>query len=112
MKIVYYTRDLMFPSKAQQAARMNGVTLQMVGSPEKCAEAVDEQTHRVVVDLSSTDAPLADLAATLIGKKPDVDLIAYGPHVQADRLADAKSAGFRTMTNGQMHSGMNVVFGE
>lgn len=111
MKIVYLTRDLMFPSKAQQAARMNGVTLQVVGSPEKCAEAVDEETHRVVVDLSSTDGSLDDLAAAIVGKKPDLDLIAYGPHVQTDRLASAKSAGFRTMTNGQVHSGMNAVFG-
>ncbi|MCC9609101.1 hypothetical protein LOC68_06920 [Blastopirellula sp. JC732] len=112
MKIVYFTRDLLFPSKAQHAARMGGVTLQLVGSPQQCADAVDDDTHRVVVDLGSTSEPLADLAAALLAKKPELDLIAYGPHVQTDRLADAKSAGFRTMSNGQVHSGMNVVFGE
>ncbi|EAQ77040.1 hypothetical protein [Blastopirellula marina] len=112
MKIVYLTRDLMFPSRAQQAARTGGVTLQVVGSPEQCTEAIDDETERVVVDLSSTGAPLADLAVALKAKKPELELIAYGPHVQSDRLAAAKAAGFRTMTNGQVHSGMKMVFGE
>lgn len=112
MKIVYFTRDLMFPSRAQQAARQGGVTLQVVGSPQQCIDAVDDETHRVVVDLGSTTEPLTDLAAALLAKKPELDLIAYGPHVQTDRLAAAKSAGFRTLSNGQVHSGMNAIFCE
>ncbi|TWT29854.1 hypothetical protein [Blastopirellula retiformator] len=112
MKIVYFTRDLLFPSKAQQAARMGGVTLQMVGSSEQCAAAVDDETERVVVDLGSTTESLADLVTALKAKKPELELIAYGPHVQTDRLAAAKTAGFRTMSNGQLHSGMHEVFGK
>lgn len=90
MKIVGVVSDLMFSTRLGDAARRLGHDCTLVRRPE------DLETHLggadlVVVDLNVTTGDGLDAVRTACAAGRPV--IAYGEHVQADRLEEARQIG-------------------
>jgi hypothetical protein len=88
-------RDLIFTSKVQGTARSLDYRIEVIGDVSKAKAAIESLHPRVVlIDLTagelSTSAAISDYLA-LAG--PETWLVAFGPHVEALALAEAKAAG-------------------
>jgi DNA-binding NarL/FixJ family response regulator len=87
VKAVAYVVDLMDRSKVLAAGQAAGIEIRAVRSGQAAMDAsVDADV--VVVDLSRPDA--LDVIADLAGR---VRVVAYGAHVDTERLERARRAG-------------------
>ncbi|TWT47811.1 response regulator [Botrimarina hoheduenensis] len=108
MSALLIATDLMSVSAASGAAQRAGTELRTVGPTaiEKTLTSAAEarQIGLIVIDLT---APIADVAALVVWLRsaaPAAQIIAFGPHVQEQRLAAAESAGCdRVISRGQWH---------
>ncbi len=107
--VVMLSGDLMFASRVKSAAQRAGIAFQLCGSlPPGDLTSV----AFVIVDLSTRSGVLPEIADQCADRCPDAKLIAYGPHVQVDRLEAARQAGIEmVMTNGQFDRQMSNLFG-
>lgn len=106
--VIMLSGDLIFSSRVKAAAQRAGLQFRVSGNlPE-------DDTHLirfVVLDLSTRSKLTSDLAAQCQQRCPDAKLIAYGPHVQVDKLNQARASGIQTvMTNGQFDSQLARIF--
>ena len=87
------TRDLMFTSKVTGTAAALGLRIQTVGTIESLQSlAVASRPRAVFLDLSCTEfEPSAVL--NLLDFQPRPRVIAFGSHVDAERLELARAAG-------------------
>jgi hypothetical protein len=97
--VVGLVTDLMDRSRFGVLAA-GGVDVRFVRTAAQLADALggldgstSEQAHRVVVDLARPDALDAVVAAGTAG----VEVIAYGSHVERERLDEARSAGAQVL---------------
>ena len=91
--------DLLFASKVRVAVDAVGGRMRMGGSLPK--SDLSGLTH-VVLDLSTRSKLAGSLATECQTRCPSARLIAYGPHVQTDRLQAAREGGIETvLTNNQ-----------
>ena len=87
MKLFLHGADLVFSSKAKAMCDASGATMLSLRGAGPFPEAAHAP---VVVDLVGRDALTAITALTVAGATP---LIAFGSHIHAARLEEARAAG-------------------
>jgi len=91
--IILLTRDLFFGSKVTSTANSLGLVARLCGSREQLQSLLAEnEVNGVILDLSS-DIPPADVKG-LLPTDSRIRCIAFGPHVDTEKLAAAQAAGF------------------
>lgn len=95
MSVYYVTSDLLFSSRVSGAASNLGVDLQIVGSVEQLLERAAEASEckLVLIDLTLTTLDVTTAVPAIRGLLPTARIVAYGPHVQEQRLQSAVDAG-------------------
>ena len=89
------TRDLFFASKVTGTAQALGLTVRSIGSLEQFSEALSPGTVKLVIlDLETPGITPAEVSVALPAG-PGVTTVAFGPHVQTDKLQAATAAGFQ-----------------
>jgi DNA-binding response OmpR family regulator len=115
MSVVMVTSDLMFASRAAAVAKGLAIALRVVAARQAaadwCAKA-EGDVKLVIVDLETVGA---DLQAVVAAVKHSVEtppvILAYGPHVQENRLKAAKAAGCDVvLSRGQFNGQMEALF--
>jgi hypothetical protein len=102
------SRDLMFSSRVKAAAEQAGFVFQV--GRELPPEQGDSIAY-VILDLATAGERLGEILDQCRQGCPQARLIAYGPHVQAEKLESARAAGITTvMTNGQFSSQLPGLF--
>ena len=111
MATLLLTSDLMFSSKASAAAARTGGALQTAMSPAALVDkASSGQPSLIVLDLTMATLDLVEMIPRLRAAAPQATVIAYGPHVQEDRLAAAQAAGCdQVLTRGQWNAQMDEL---
>jgi CheY-like chemotaxis protein len=92
-------RDLIFTTKITQTAASFGCRIYVASNELQAASHIELSQPRVVfVDLTAGEmvAPTA-LARYLKLGRADASFVAFGPHVDAESLAAAKSAGCQSV---------------
>jgi CheY-like chemotaxis protein len=87
------SRDLFFASKITGTAAELGFRVAVEGNiAAALTKAADPSCRCVILDLTLADVKVPDLLAALpAASRPAV--IAFGPHVQTERLEEARAAG-------------------
>ncbi len=83
MKILLWSDDLMSRTRIESAWKAVGAQV--------LRKNATEQPDLVVMDLTARNA--LDEIARLRGAYPDLDILAFGPHVDGDAFKAAKAAG-------------------
>lgn len=106
--VVMLSGDLMFASRVGAAAKRAGFGFHFGGA---LPEGNLEHVRFVVLDLSTRSGLVSSIGALCKQRCPQAKLIAYGPHVQVDRLNEARAAGITgVMTNGQFNAQLHELF--
>lgn len=104
----FFSGDLMFASRVRGAAERAGLTFQLLG---KWPAEPTAPPAWIIVDLATRGGAAAELRRLAAESCPHVPTIAYGPHVQADRLRSAREAGFtQVLTRGQFDAMLVDIF--
>ncbi len=86
--------DLIFSSRITGTARAHGGTLTVFRDAEKLLDILTAQPVAIILDLHNTTLNLTIFLAKLRADfSPIPKVIAYGSHVDAERLRAARSAG-------------------
>jgi hypothetical protein len=106
--VLMLSGDLMFSSRVKSAVERAGKQFQLSGSlPAEASDAIEF----VIVDLATRSGVLPELGDQCARLCPQAKLIAYGPHVQVDKLEAARQAGVpNVMTNGQFDRELTSLF--
>jgi len=99
--IVAISNDLMASAPIENAARLAGATCRVIaaGALADCGETPE----LVVLDLNAA-SDVEDLVASLRQQFAAAPVVAFGPHVHADKLKAAREAGCeQVLTRGQFH---------
>ncbi len=108
MSVVLLTNDLMFSSQVTVAAQQAGVTAQIAWNPQQLAEQATT-ARLVLLDLTARFEP-ADVVAELKKMSPPPRVIAFGPHVQTERLHAASQAGCdAVLSRGEFHARLGEI---
>ena len=102
--IAFLTKDLMFQSRVVSQAKAVQVACVAANSLERLQARLPDpiQVRLWIIDLSLGLEGLAEAVATMRQLSPHGRIIAYGPHVHTDRLAQAAAAGVdEVLTRGQ-----------
>ena len=87
-------RDLIFTSKITGTGRALGWTVKVAPSGRQALSAVDAETALALVDLSAPADPSNEELRALKEKLPaNAKLVAFGSHVDVERLRGAREAG-------------------
>jgi hypothetical protein len=88
-------RDLIFTTKIQGTARALDYRIEVIGDVAKAKVGIESLHPRVVlIDLTAGDlSTSAAISEYLALAGPETWLVAFGPHVEALALAEAKAAG-------------------
>lgn len=93
-RAVLLARDLFFTTKITGTAGLLGFPVQVLGSTEPAVVRIGEiQPALVVIDLAAGDLGAPEAIARYRAAAPDATLLAYGSHVEADALRQAREAG-------------------
>jgi CheY-like chemotaxis protein len=113
MRIVFFTTDLMFPSRVSVVARRLNVPLDVVASGEALLAKIAADTEPPLVVLLDLNCALVDAGRTMPQLKSlpcPPKTIAFGPHVHEAKLAAAREAGCDVvLTRGQFDAQMEAV---
>jgi hypothetical protein len=102
--IAFLTKDLMFQSRVASQAKAAQVACVAASSLERLQARLPDpaQVRLWIIDLSLGLEGLAEAVVTMRRLAPHGRIVAYGPHVQTDRLAQAAAAGVdEVLTRGQ-----------
>lgn len=113
MNALLLTRDLMFSSQLTGAAMQVGARLTTIGEVEAVVRHAAEQPGVLVfLDLATPGIDVASTVAQLREQAPRAGaIIAFGPHVHAERLAAAREAGCdEVLSRGGLHRQMREIF--
>ena len=103
---VFLSGDLMFASRIKSAAQAAGYEFKMGASVPDCPNI-----RLVIVDLATRFAAVASLMETCRQCCPDAQVVAFGPHVQTDRLEQARQAGIPSvLTRGKFDRDLGELF--
>lgn len=92
-QIVILCADLMFQSQITGAARLQGFTFSCALSlAQAIGQLTDEFPQLLIIDLNQPGLDW-DLLTETLQKHPQLSSIAYGPHVDTDKLQQARDAG-------------------
>jgi len=103
---ILFSPDLFFSSRILAEARHAGLEVRSVPDLAALRDHVARHEVRLVlVDLGATETDLAEVVAAVAAQQPRPCLIAFGPHVQTERLQAARAAGCDlVLTRGQFDS--------
>jgi DNA-binding NarL/FixJ family response regulator len=103
--------DLVVQSQLSAAGERAGVTVEFARSVDGLLErAQAAQPRLVVVDLSEALSDLPRWVATVKELAPQASIVAFGPHVHRERLAEARDAGCDlVVSRGQFHAEMDSL---
>lgn len=106
--VVMLSGDLIFSSRVKAAAERAGLLFRVAADlPEDETESI----RFVVLDLSTRSKLATEIVTQCNERCPQAKLIAYGPHVQVEKLGKARAAGIAmVMTNGQFDSQLPRLF--
>lgn len=92
-KLLVICSDLFFTSKITSTAKEFGIPYQVVfAKPTSLAKNCEGEYLFAILDLESSDFPVQEiLDAGTFG--PETPVLAFGSHVNVDRLNEAKNAG-------------------
>ena len=111
--VLFVGSDLVFAEKVQSAAVANGLSArwkQNVG--DAFAEAADPACRAVLLDLETPGLSVADFLARL-PRQQRPRVIAYGAHVRAGRLKQAREAGCdEVVTRGRFSQDLPEILGK
>lgn len=108
----FLSGDLIFSSRVKAAASNAGLGFRLLGSWPQQDAVADESVRFLIVDLSTKSNLLPTVVERADALCPAARRIAYGPHVQAGRLAAAREAGIETvLTRGQFDAQLSTLFG-
>jgi CheY-like chemotaxis protein len=97
MLILFFTTDLVFPSRVAGSAANIGARMETAASQNaflKIIQAAKSADTVVLLDLATAGIDPAQLIATLKAcSPPPRAVIAFGPHVHEAKLAAARAAG-------------------
>lgn len=106
--ILFLTKDLFFVPVLQSAGVRQGVEVVSILSLDspKLAGVDSSAVTTCVIDLASIDVSgLGAAVSQLRSSYPATRVVAFGPHVQTERLAAATEAGCeQVLTRGQLNS--------
>jgi CheY-like chemotaxis protein len=113
-QLALLSNDLMFSSSLSGVGTRMGAALEVVATSEELlSRAAAKRFDLAIIDLTTSQLDVADLLARLRqATHPPTSVIAYGPHVHAEKLAAARAAGCdAVLTRGQMHNQMPEIIG-
>lgn len=106
----FFSGDLLFASRVQSAAVRAGRPFSLMG---KWPETWTVDPGWIIVDLATRAGASSEIAQRAAAAVPAARTIAYGPHVQPARLAQARQAGFSSvLTRGQFDAALPELFNE
>ena len=106
----FFSGDLLFASRVQSAAQRAGRPFALLG---KWPETRTSEPAWIIVDLATRFGASTEVAQQAAATAPAATTIAYGPHVQPARLAQARQAGFSSvLTRGQFDAALPTLFSE
>jgi len=112
---VLLSTDLMVVSRVQGAATKAGTTLRSVSTATQAAEQIRAGSEALlVIDLSVPGLDIAAFVAKLEASEgAELRIIAFGPHVHANRLAAAEQAGCDlVVSRGQFFAQVDALLGD
>jgi DNA-binding response OmpR family regulator len=114
MRGLYFTSDLLFASRVTQAARRQGLEIEVLGSEQMLwAAAAADDVSLVILDLDRVGSDLQQRIAWLRQQSDGTAVVGYGPHVDAASLTAAQSAGCDlVLTRGQFDRQINQVLAQ
>ena len=112
MNCLFLSSDLMFGPRVSHAAKMHGSQLKIVLTPGKLEVELGQANYDLVIlDLSCSLFEPNAVIELLASSRQQIRTIAFGPHVQEEKLAAALEAGFdNVMTNGQFNQSFAQIF--
>jgi hypothetical protein len=92
---ILLSRDLIFTSKIQGTAKALGYQLEVIGDLPRAKSAIGMlHPYVIFIDLTAGNLSSSDAIRDYVKLAgPDVWLVAFGPHVEEEALANAKAAG-------------------
>lgn len=107
-RVVMLSGDLMFASRVRAAAQAAGLEFYFGGV---LPDGDLGDVRFVILDLATRRGLAGTIAPSCAERCPDARLIAYGPHVQVDRLDEARQSGIpNVLTNGQFNAQLPQLF--
>ncbi len=105
-EVVVLNRDLLFGSRIRSALKTIDLAVTLVPDSSKFAERVSAHAPDIalaIIDLNG-DVDWTAIDPVLRDANLGVPVLAFGPHVDAEKLRAAKSHGVtRVVSNGQFH---------
>jgi len=106
--IWYFSGDLLFAGRVKGAAVNAGFAFSLLSrwpeNPESCPDWI-------IVDLATKSGASAEICRQAKEHFPDAKCLAFGPHVQAGRLSQARTDGFDpVLTRGQFDGALATLF--
>ena len=95
MSILFLTSDLMIASQIEGAAERCGARLKVVASMDALAQKCQaDEVVLVLIDLGFAGLELKELVSSVENSRSArPTIVAFGPHVHANRLEAARTAG-------------------
>ncbi len=112
--ILLLTNDLMFQSRVSGSVHTANKTFMVDRSVSKLVERSEDpnSVELVLIDLAFGDVELSAAIPTFKSSFPNARVLAFGPHVDVERLAQAESAGAdQVMTRGQFDRDLLKIVG-
>jgi hypothetical protein len=113
--VLFCSDDLMFGTQISGAAAAAGLNYQAVRDVESLAQVLGEHdaVPLVVLDLDRSITEVHRWLDALARFNPRPQLLAFGPHVYADRLQAAQAAGCDwVLTRNQFHHQMTSILAQ
>ncbi len=113
MHALLISSDLMIASHATGAAQRAGCELHIVANLDAALQAVaDHDASLVVLDLGTPGNDPSNVVPKLrADASKQIAVVAFGPHVQKQRLDGAREAGCEmVISRGQFHSQAEAIF--
>lgn len=93
-EVILLCQDLLFTTKVTGTGQAVGATVRVAPSLDRVKQLAGDTTNLVIIDLSSPPNTSADELKELRSSlAPSIQLMAYGSHVEVDKLAAAHAAG-------------------
>ena len=112
MNCLFLSSDLMFGPRVTHAAVMHGSSVRTVLSPGKLEDELQQSNYELaILDLSCSLFEPSVVLEMISVSGQQIKTLAFGPHVQEEKLVGARQAGFdEVMTNGQFNQNLSQIF--
>lgn len=111
MSVILLSSDLVAVSRVSGAAAQAGAVVRTVSNADEAAECcVAESAAMLIIDLALPSLDIGALVQRLRGGANVAKIVAYGPHVYAERLAAARQAGCdKVVSRGQFFAQLDAI---